>query len=220
MRALQLVHCYFVGSAALHEFLLVVLLSLRLDSGLQRCLVVKHVLFLISCRAHAKLFPFSVLSIRGVSWFLYSYCWPFWRGSTCMHLMSACLLLLPGSSGLDNLWGRHHAFGQKLISLLGGVGRGCDGTSALRLLRRFAYSEHVLGLLDRLGQRADSSLMRDQNRVVFVLGYVDIGVLLALIDICEVLGAFIVACRVLLRRVHDLACLNRILLLFRRLVNN
>lgn len=63
MRALQLVHCYFVGSVTLHEFLLVVLLSLRLDSGLQRCLIVKYVLFLISCRAHAKFFPFSVLGI-------------------------------------------------------------------------------------------------------------------------------------------------------------
>ena len=137
-----------------------------------------------------------------------------------MHLLSACLLLFPRCSGLDNQWSRHHAFGKKFVSLLGGISRGCNGTSALRLLRRFACSEHVLGLLDRLGQRADCSLMRDQNRVVFVLRYVDIGVLFAFIDICEVLSAFIVACRVLLRRVHDLACLNRILLIFWRLVDN
>ena len=62
--------------------------------------------------------------------------------------------------------------------------------------------------------------MRDQNRVVFVLGDVDIGVLLTLIDVREVLSTFIVACRVLLRRIHDLACFNSILLLLRSLVNN
>ena len=137
-----------------------------------------------------------------------------------MHLLSTCLLLITGR-GLDNQWGRHHAFGQKLVSLLSGVSRGGDGTSALRLLLHFADRKHVfLRLLDRLGQRANCSLMCDQNCVVLVLGNVNIGVLLALIDIREVLSAFIPTCRVLLRRVNDLACFNSFLLLFRRLVDN